>query len=86
MRELKKVTVLDGFIINVGALEPLPEGATVEVREMLYTEEYGWREVGWIPPMTQDEKIAQLEKENEELAQTLDMILTDLIPNLIGGN
>lgn len=31
-------------------------------------------------------EIELLRKQNEELAQTLDMVLTDLLPSLIGGS
>lgn len=64
---------------------PLPTGAIIEERDMFFTDEHGWREVGWTPPLTADEKLAQLEQEKEQLAQTLDMVLTDLIPTLLTG-
>lgn len=64
---------------------PLPTGAIIEEREMFFTDEHGWREVGWTLPRTTDEKITQLEQEKEQLAQTLDMVLTDLIPTLLTG-
>lgn len=67
---IKTVVVLDGEIINIGewdyqyyqvengeqvAGNPLPKGAVSEEREMRYTEEFGWREVGWDPPKTENE-------------------------------
>jgi len=64
---------------------PLPDGAVVEEVEMTYTEEHGWRETGWTQPLTQEEKIAKLEEEKEKLAETLDMVLTEIIPNIVGG-
>lgn len=85
---IKKVIVLDGEIINVGewqSTEPIPEGATIEEREMEYSEEYGWHEVGYVPPLSPTEEIAQLRAEKEQLSKTLDMVLTDLIPSLLGG-
>lgn len=72
-------------IVEVKEENPLPIGATIEEREMFFTEKHGWREVGWTPPLTADEKLAQLEQEKEQLAQTLDMVLTDLIPTLLTG-
>ncbi|WPK10602.1 hypothetical protein R6U77_11990 [Lysinibacillus louembei] len=69
-------------IIETIQRNPLPAGAIVEEREMHYTDEHGWREVSWTPLMTADEKIANLEQEKEQLAQTLDMVLIDLIPAL----
>ena len=60
MKELKEVVIVDGKIFHVGdwdyqivevdgfihTLNPLPDGATIEQREMAYTSEYGWKEVG----------------------------------------
>lgn len=36
-------------------------------------------------PLTQEERIQQLEQEKEQLAQILDTVLTDLIPSLLTG-
>lgn len=61
----KTVIVLNGVIINVGeweSAEPMPEGATIEEREMEYTVEYGWREVGHVPLPTDKERIEMLEE------------------------
>ena len=33
-----------------------------------------------------EEELQQLREEKETLSDTLDMVLTDLIPNLIGGD
>lgn len=67
---MKTVVVLNGEIYHVGEWDfqifedeegneiignPLPEGATIEEREMEYTEENGWREVGWSPPKSENE-------------------------------
>ncbi|WP_342472178.1 hypothetical protein MHH70_18300 [Metasolibacillus sp. FSL H7-0170] len=54
-------------ILETVQQNPLPEGATVEERDMFFTDEYGWREVGWEPPMTAAEKTAHLEQENRML-------------------
>lgn len=89
IKELKTVVILDNIIINVGEWDYqegknlLPTGARIEEKEMFFTDEHGWREVGWTPPLSQDEKLAQLEQEKEQLAQTLDRVLTDLIPSLL---
>lgn len=72
-------------IIEVRQENPLPDGAVVEEVEMTYTEEHGWRETNWIQPLTQEEKIAKLEQEKEKLAETLDMVLTEIIPSILGG-
>ena len=61
MGEIKKVVVLNGEIINVGELEVMPEGATVEEREMYYTLEHGWLEVGHAPPTTKEDFFLDLE-------------------------
>lgn len=97
MSEIKKVIVLNGEIINVGEWDyqitidesgneiignPLPEGATEEEREMFFSEEHGWREVGWKPPITKEEQIEQLKQENEILKYTLESILTDVLPSI----
>lgn len=75
----KSVVILNGEIYHVGEWDyqkyedeegneivgnPLPEGATIEEREMEYTKEYGWREVGWKPPASDLDrlKISQAEQ------------------------
>ena len=57
MIELKKVVILDGEIVNIGEIEFLPPSVTVEEREMVFTLEHGWREIGWIPEPTFEEKV-----------------------------
>jgi len=37
------------------------------------------------PPMTFYQELLKLQKDKEELAATLDMVLTDILPNLFGG-
>lgn len=68
---IKKVVVLDGEVINVGELEELPEGAIVEEREMQYTPEYGWREVGWRPPISEIDKLKITQAEQFEAILSL---------------
>lgn len=64
----KKVIILGGKIINVGDWDdlgdgkPLPEGAVIEEREMEYSEEFGWRELGFTPAPSDEERIAMLEE------------------------
>ena len=88
MIETKKVVVIDGEIINIGKMEDMPEGATLEEREMEYTDEHGWREVGWQPPLPDKERIRQLEIENqgmkEEQAQT-NVTLLELMEIIMFG-
>lgn len=56
---IKPCVVLEGKVINIGEWDdldgtnPMPEGAVVEEREFEYTEEYGWREVGYVEPPTE---------------------------------
>lgn len=61
MSEMKKVVVLNNEIINVGEMDEMPEGAVIEEREMEYTTQCGWREVGYIEPPSQQNRIAELE-------------------------
>ena len=35
---------------------PLPDGAIIEEREFEYSEEYGWREMGYIEPPTEEQQ------------------------------
>lgn len=73
---LKKVYILEGKIINVGDWDyqksiddkgvevienPLPDGAMEEQREMKYTEERGWHEIGKPVLPTDKERIEMLE-------------------------
>lgn len=86
MAILKKVVVLNGKIINVGewdyrytetegeqvALNPLPKGAVTEEREMEYTNEYGWREVGFVPELIETEKLRlEMAQANAELFELI---------------
>lgn len=85
---IKKVAILNGRIEHIyheENEEVFIEGAKIEEREMEYSDENGWREVGFIAPLNQIDRIRQLEKEKKELTQTLDMILTEIIPNIVGG-
>ncbi len=70
---MKTVVILNGEIINVGewdyqfieidgkniARNPMPQGAIIEEREMEYSEEHGWREVGISVPPTEIELLKQ---------------------------
>lgn len=76
MIETKTLTLQDGVLINVGRLkfpqdengtEIIPDGITFEEREMKYTVEDGWREINWVRPLTDKERVEQLESENIEL-------------------
>lgn len=64
MRQRKQVVVLNGDIINVGAMERMPEGAVLEERDMVYTDTFGWREAEWTPPVSKDEQIEKLKQED----------------------
>lgn len=90
---IKRCVVLNGTIINVGewdyqydsegnAQNPFPEGAVVEERDFEYTEEHGWREVGFVPKPSEvellQEKVAMQETVIEEL-------MFIIIPELTGG-
>lgn len=85
MQEIKKVVVLKGEIINVGEMLEMPEGTVLEERKMEYSAEHGWREIDWQPSLSANEQIEQLKLENEQLAETLDMLLTEFIPSISGG-
>ena len=69
--ERKKVVVLDGQIINVGEMDEMPDDAVVEEREMYYTHEYGWREVGWKPPLSEIDQLKKTQAEQFETILTL---------------
>lgn len=48
----------DGKLFKEGVYEervmnPMPEGAYTEDREVMYSEDFGWREVGWIPSLSE---------------------------------
>lgn len=76
MIELKRVVVLNDEIINVGEMADMPEGATLEEREMEYTLEYGWREVSWKPPISEVDKLRhQIEVQNQAIAELSYLIL-----------
>lgn len=75
MIESKIVTIENGEIINVGKLdlpkdengiEIVPDGITFEERKMEYTKEYGWREVGWKPPLSEIDKLKVSQAEQFE--------------------
>lgn len=94
MIEKKIVTLEDGVIINIGRLEfptddegneIIPSNIAFEELEMKYSDEHGWRTLDWQPPVTDAERIAQLEEQNASLTETLDLILSDVIPTLLGG-
>lgn len=64
----KYCVVLDGKVINIGewdyrfneqeeAQNPLPEGAIIEEREFEYSEDYGWREAGYVTPLSEIDKL-----------------------------
>ena len=60
MRESKKVVVdLDGNVVNVGELSQLEDGWSIAQREMEYTVEYGWREVSFVPPISEIDKLKE---------------------------
>lgn len=59
---IKTVIVLNGEIINIGkweSNEPMPEGATIEERDMEFTDENGWREIGYAPHKTELELLKE---------------------------
>ncbi|KYG91490.1 hypothetical protein A0U40_00645 [[Bacillus] sp. KCTC 13219] len=87
IQEVKTVVVLDNEIINVGEWDyqegqnSLPNGATVEEREMFFTDEYGWREVGWALPMTLEQENKLLKLQNQANAERLEF-MEDLIAEI----
>lgn len=60
---------------------PLPTGATTEEREMQYSEEFGWREVGWTPPMTLEQENKLLKLQNQANAERMEF-MEDLIAEI----
>jgi len=68
---IKKVAVLNGKIVHIyhsdNDTTSIPNTST-EDRDLYYTDEHGWREVGYLPPLTDKERIAELE-------QAINMIL-----------
>lgn len=65
---MKKVLVSNNRIINIYHDEELPDldelgipDAVIEERDMTYSDEFGWREVNWTPPINQAGQIEQLE-------------------------
>lgn len=70
---MKKVAILDGVIEHVyhdEIDETIIEGATIEQREMNYTEDNGWREDNWIPPKSEVEQLKeQIQSQNEAIAE-----------------
>lgn len=91
MIETKKVAILNGETINIFHSDEelstfeITADIQIEEHEMKYSIEHGWREVEWSPPITQEEKIIELEKSKNNLENTIDFILTEIIPNLSGG-
>lgn len=78
---MKKVAILNGIIEHIYHNDSdnfVIENATIEEREMEYSEEYGWREVGTSFPPTETELL------KAELANTNAMIL-DMMELLLGG-
>ncbi len=76
---MKKVAILNGRIEHIYHDEKdktFIEGATIEEREIEYTEEHGWREIGYIPPQTELELLKQRLIVTENTI--LDMILGGL--------
>lgn len=81
----------EGYIIEEAvyeevAMNPQPEGATIEERDFKYSEEHGWRETGWVPPLSELEKLQQenrlLKAQNQALAERTDFhedVLTEII-------
>lgn len=79
MIETKKVIVIDDKVVAVlqDDNEPsdLPVGATIERREMQYTLENGWREIGWTPPLSEIEQLKlEQAQANAELVQLIMMM------------
>ena len=78
---LKECVVLNGLIINIGEWDyqyieveggqveqnPLPDGATVEQRELEFDPDRGWYEVGTSLPPTPEERLATMESALMEL-------------------
>ncbi|MDR7856071.1 hypothetical protein [Tissierella sp.] len=68
---MKPCVVLNGNVINIGEWEyqyieingeqvsknPIPDGAIIEDREFEYSEDHGWREVGWVPSLSEVDKL-----------------------------
>lgn len=48
-------------ILKTVKYNPIPEGATVEQREMILTDENGWRDVNWRPESTLEDYTLDLE-------------------------
>lgn len=70
---MKKVAILNSVIEHVyheDTDKTIIKGATIEDREMEYTEENGWREVNWNPPKSEVEQLKeQIQSQNEAIAE-----------------
>lgn len=90
---IKTCVVLNSEIINIGqwdyqytevegeqiANNPLPEGTVIEERDFEYSEEYGWREVGWKPPLSTEEQLRlEMARGNAEMFETILLLMGDV--------
>lgn len=71
MIESKEVVILSDEIINIGKMDDMPDGAILETREMSFTEDYGWREAQWKPPISEIDKLKMAQAEQFETILTL---------------
>lgn len=73
----KQCVILDGQVINIGPWDdmggtnPIPEGATIEEREVAQGEDGGWYVVGEPKPKTPQEEIAELKQLVADLSELL---------------
>lgn len=73
---------------NICEVDSIPDEVKNDIGKYCYTSEEGfyvdpkWRE----PEPTLEEQIVDLKSQNEELAATLDNMLTDVIPSMLASN
>lgn len=73
----KPCVILDGKVINIGpwddqgGLNPMPEGAVIEEREVYQGEDGGWYVVGETRPKTPQEEINELKQLIADLSELL---------------
>lgn len=91
VNKLKRVVVLNGDVYHVGEWDyqkvkveeleviqnPLPEGATLEERQMEFVEGFGWLEVGYQVPLSETDLL------KERLEATEQMLLQIMMEGMV---
>lgn len=73
---------------NVCEVDSIPDEVKNDIGKYCYTSEKGFYvDPNWTEPEpTLEEQIVDLKSQNEELAATLDNMLTDVIPSMLASN